>query len=68
MSDYDFFAERQLNLLVDINKQGRIYGVISRVLLGRGSNSTDSLQRRNSLFVLIRLVFVLAGPTERQTN
>ena len=26
-------------------KQGRIHGVISRVLLGRGNNITDSLQR-----------------------
>ena len=26
-------------------KQGRIHGVISRMLLGRGSNITDSLQR-----------------------
>ena len=26
-------------------KQGRIHGVVSRVLLGRGSNITDSLQR-----------------------
>ena len=49
-------------------EQGRIHGVISRVLLGRGSNITDSLQRWNSLFVLIRLVFVLAGPTDQPTD
>ena len=38
------------------------------MLLGRGSNITDSLQRLNSLFVLIRLIFVLAGPTDRRTD
>ena len=61
-------------------KQGRIHGVISRVLLGRGSNKgvynstgtcriiTDRLKRWKSLIVLIRLVFVLAGPTDRPTE
>ena len=62
-------------------KEGRIHGVISRVLLGRGSNQavytstgacriiTDRLQRRKSLIVLIRLVFVRAdGPTDQPTD
>ena len=62
------------------NKQGRIHGVISRVLLGRGSNKavytsmssrfiiTDRLQRWKSHIVLIWLVFVRGGPTDRPTD
>ena len=59
-------------------KQGCIHGVISRMLLGRGSNKaiytstgahriiTDRLQRWKSLIVLIRLVFVRAdGPMDQ---
>ena len=50
----------------NVLRLNRIHGVISRVLLGRGSNITDSLQR--SLFVLILLIFLLAGPTDGPTD
>ena len=53
-----------IKVLFFIVKQGRIHGVISRVLLGRGSNIIDA----NSLFALIRLVFVLAGLTDGWTD
>ncbi len=60
-------------------KQGRIHGVISRKLLGRGRNKavytlrdarriiTDRLQRQKSLIVLIWVVSARAGPTDIMT-
>ncbi len=67
--------------MVTVIKPGRMYGVISRMLLGRVSDKaiytstgarliiTDRLQRWKSLIVLIRLIFYgrMDQPTDRPT-